>query len=412
MRRGDARQGPDRRPRRVLLVEINEDGTVGGSHQCLYDLAVRLDRERFVPVALFYQANRFAERLREAGVEVHTWDRERALEHRRRFTGGPLGIATSAGKAIPAVLRRLRFLRRQRIDLVHLNNSPTIGFEDWLPAARLARIPILSHMRGPYHPPARAASRRLAAGFDAVVAISDFVAESCVRGGLPRSQIRVIHDGIDLERWSPRGDEERLRVRAGAGVPEDAMLIVHVGLLRSWKGQDVALAALAALSPELRKKVRLWLVGEASPDAADYAEGLRRFVREHDLGDTVAFLGFRDDVPRLMGAADVLLHSSTAPEPFGLVVVEGLALGKPVIASRGGGPSEILRPGEGMLFDAGRPRELADLLDSLASSPELRERIGRRGHERARAFDVSRTVERVTALWDGILAGPGTARGA
>lgn len=397
-------KGGEGRPRRVLLVEINEDGTVGGSHQCLYDLALRLDRARYEPVALFYQRNRFVDPLREAGIAVHVWNAERVLERARPIQRSLLRKVATARKAPAAVLRRLRFLQRERIDLVHLNNTPCIGFDDWLPAARLARLPILSHARGPYSAPSAAASRWLIRRFDAVVAISRYVAESFERSGISRHRIRLVHDGIDLARWTPRPAAEGRRIRAEAGVPDDALLLVLVGLLRSWKGQDVALSALKALDPELRKNVRLWLVGEAPHDEAAYAERLQRFVTEHGLGDTVRFLGFRAEIPQIMGAADVVLHASTLPEPFGLVVLEGLALGKAVIASRGGGPAEILRPGDGLLFGAGQPLELASLLADLASSPETRKRLGERGLERVRDFDVQRTAERMVRVWDDCVA--------
>jgi glycosyltransferase involved in cell wall biosynthesis len=404
------RKQPMGRPQRILLVEINEDGTVGGSHQCVYDLATRLDPARFEPVVLFYQDNRFADLLRQAGVRVHVWDDERATERHRRWSGRALGLLTTAFKVAAAIVRRVRFLRHEQIDLVHLNNSPSIGFEDWLPAARLARIPILSHMRGPFYAPARGVSRWLTQRFDAIVAISHFVVESCERGGLPSERIHLIHDGIDLDHWRPPSADKSASCRAAAGMPEEAMLVVQVGLLRSWKGQDVALKALASLQPDLRARIRLWLVGEAPQDEASYADQLERFVREEGLAESVSFLGFRSDVRELIGAADVVLHASTVPEPFGLVVAEGLAMGKPVIASHGGGPEEMLQLGDGLLFDASEPLELADLLAQLADSPELRTSLGERGLERSRDFDVAKTVESVAALW-GKFLGPGRSSG-
>ena len=390
-------------PRRVLLVEINEDGTVGGSHQCLYDLATRLDRSAFEPIALFYQDNRFAERLREAGIATHAWDAQRRGERTRRFAGGLAGKLSTAFGLPAAVARRARLLRRERIDLVHLNNSPCVGFDDWLPAARLVGRPISSHARGLYVDPGGPTSRRLAQGFDAVVAISHCVAQSLERGGIPRERIQVIHDGIDLARWTPRPPDEGRRVRAEHGCPDDALLVVLVGHLRSWKGQDVALRALDALAPDTRRRVRLWIVGEAPESDASYADEVHRFAREHELGDVVSFLGARGDVPQLMGAADVVLHASTKPEPFGLVVVEGLALGKAVVASRLGGPAEILDPGSGRLFDPAQPGELARILTELAEAPATRRALAERGIARAREFGVERTVAGVSAVWRDLL---------
>jgi glycosyltransferase involved in cell wall biosynthesis len=311
-----------------------------------------------------------------------------------------LGKIATIAKIPPAVWRRLGLIRRERIDLVHINNSPCIAFDDWLPAARLARVPIVSHARGPYLPPGGSIARWLTRRFDAVIAISRNVAESFEASGFPRDRMHQVCDGIDLTRWTPRPADEGRRLRDAAGVPEDALLIVLVGLLRSWKGQSVALQALNALSPDVRCRLRLWIVGEASRDEEAYVSELRRCATEHGLASVVSFLGFRSDIPQLMGAADVVLHTSTVPEPFGLVVLEGLALGKPVIASRLGGPAEIIRYGEGLLFDPSRPDELAALLAELATSGSRRQELAMKGRIRASEFDVRRTVDGVVAIWN------------
>jgi hypothetical protein len=122
---------------RILLVENNEDGTVGGSHKIQADLVTRLSRE-FEPVVLYYQDNLWAERLRAAGLEVHTWDEVRRREKQEYAARGKVGTLVTLANAIAF---RRRFIREQGIALVHLNNSPFNGLDDWLPAARLAGVP-------------------------------------------------------------------------------------------------------------------------------------------------------------------------------------------------------------------------------------------------------------------------------
>jgi glycosyltransferase involved in cell wall biosynthesis len=395
--------GPGK-PRRVLLVETNEDGTVGGSHQCLYDLVSRLDRRLWEPVALFYQHNRFVDRVRAEGVATHVWEEQRRIERARRADAGALRKLETAAALPGAVLRRARFLRAERIDHVHLNNSPCAGFDEWIPAARIARRPISAHARGMFVDPG-ATWRWLARRFDAVVAISRGVAESFAGAGFERERIRQVYDGVDLSRWTPRPGEEGARLRAEHGVGADDLLVVLVGHLRRWKGQHVALHALAALDRDVRARVRLWIVGDAPRGEEAYADELHQFVRDHGLGDAVSFLGYRSDVAQLMGAADVVLHTSTTPEPFGLVVVEALALGRAVVASRLGGPAEILESGDGVLFDPADPGELGRVLSELARSRERREELGRRARARAREFDVQRTVAGVTSVWEDLARG-------
>jgi glycosyltransferase involved in cell wall biosynthesis len=122
-------------------------------------------------------------------------------------------------------------------------------------------------------------------------------------------------------------------------------------------------------------------------------------VAEEGLGERVVFLGQRDDVPDIMNAADVVLNASTAPEPFGLTVVEGMAVGKAVVATRHGGPAEIITPGSGLCFAPASPEELGALLETLLEDPELRAALGRGGLERSAAFPVSRAVAGVESVY-------------
>ena len=116
-----------------------------------------------------------------------------------------------------------------------------------------------------------------------------------------------------------------------------------------------------------------------------YADGLRRLAA--DLGGKVDFRGFRDDVRAELARLDVLVHASIIPEPFGQVVLEGMAAGLPVVAADAGGPAEIIDDGvDGLLYTPGDAAALAERLRLLAGDKELRSRLGRSGRERARDY--------------------------
>lgn len=397
--------GPRAAPHRILLVEINEDGTVGGSHRCLFDLAHRMDRDQYTPVVLFYESNAYVDRLRSLGVEVHTWDAQRSLERNGRFGGGIARKLYSRINAGPAILRRVRFLRSHRIDLVHLNNSPCVGFSDWLPAARLLGTPCVAHARGVYVRPGSGVGRWLTRRYDRVIAISRHIAEDMTAAGIPPAKVRQIYDGIDLEEWNGAGRTEPERIRGSLGIAPRAVLVVMVGHLRWWKGQDVLLSALREIEPADRCRLHALVVGASPQSDAAYQERLRRTAREAGLEDCVTLLGERDDVPDLIAAADVLVHASTIPEPFGLVVLEGMAAGKAVVASRLGGPAEILTPDSGILFDPRRPGDLAKLLASLADDPARRRALGEEARERVRAFDIRHNVAAIERLYGELVGG-------
>ncbi len=390
------------RPRRVVLIESNRDGTVGGSFQCLYDIARHLDRARYEPVAVFWAANRFAERLSAAGVEVHLWRHLAPADI--ESTSRP--ALAKAWRLMSAIAERRRFLQSVRADLVHLNNSPEVGYDDWLPAARLHRVPIVAHARAEASGALGPVARRLVGRFDRVIAISRHVAGTLRHAGIPDQRVTQIYDGIDIEALGLAASRPAADTRRELGVPEEAFLILMAGNLKRWKGQHVLLEALAQATAELRRRCYVAFAGAAAAEAQPYEADLRARVERDGLAEQVRFLGPRGDVPALMRAADVVVHASTRPEPFGLVVVEAMALGKPIIASRLGGPAETVAPGSGLLFDPSRPDELAALLQRLLDDGSLRLALGTHGPVRAEAFSIQRNVGALEALYSDVLGDP------
>lgn len=388
-------------------MEANEDGTEGGSHRALSDLVRRIDRGRFEPIVLTYQETPTTGRLHAAGARVIDWSEVRARE---LAEAGPGHLGHVPGVA-RAVRRRLGLLRREGIDLVHLNNSPGRGFDDWLPAARLARIPCSSHLRGPFVPVRTRTGAWLQRRFDAVLAVSGWVAASAIAEGVSPRRVRLVRDGVDAD--AVRGEAKRpaAEVRAELGLAPDDFVVLLPGHLRPWKGQAVALEAILRIPEALRRRVRLLLAGGSPRGENDYALELETFAKRNALGAAVRFLGARSDVFDLMRGADVVLHTSIRPEPFGLVVIEAMALGRPVVASSLGGPSEIVDEGSGVLFDPERPESLGFLLAQLAEHPELRASLGRRAQERAAAFDIRSTVASVEAAFGELLDGAASPTG-
>lgn len=385
---------------RILLVEINHDGTFGGSHQAMYDLARHLDPNRYTPVVLFYEDNPFAEELRGLGYRVLTWDAEWNIEHGARSRWfSPRRVVRLAG----AVARRVALLRRERIDLVHINNSPSFSYYDWLPAARMSGIPCVTHLRGELYPIRSNLVRWLNCRFDHYFAISSYVRGILEREKFPLDRISQIEDGVDIGSFLGRVKRSRADIREELGAAPDQVLAVMVGHLREWKGQDVVLRALGQLDRAMLSRIRVVFVGADDPIDTAFRARLDSLVETHGLEQSVSFLGGRNDVPDLMNGADLVLHASTRPEPFGLVVLEGMVLGRLVIAAALGGPLQIVGEG-GWTFDPARPEELAALLRRVIEHPELLTSRAASAVARAATFTVQRTANRVQSVYASLLA--------
>jgi len=360
-----------------------------------------MDRNRYEPVALFYHDNIFVGRLRADGVEVHTITTEWARERRAMTSGRKF---RQAFMAVEAVTRRVRFLRRHRIALLHMNNTPQHGQDDWLPAARIVGIPAITTCAGIIDRKLGSPFQQiLMRRFDRVLPASRHIAQQVIDFGYDPRKVTTVYPGVDIDAFRARVSRSPAHLRAELGVKPDTLLVAMIGNVRRWKGQHVSIEALTLMPEVLRRRVRILIVGAASAADADYERELKERVKTASLERQVQFLGRRDDVPDLMAAADVVLHASVEVEAFGLVVVEAMALGRAVVASRFGGPAEILDPDSGVTYDPARPAELAQILAALVDDPIRRRRIGEAALRRVRKFSIHTTVTATMDIYDRML---------
>jgi L-malate glycosyltransferase len=297
----------------------------------------------------------------------------------------PVHTPRSIAELSLAALQVRRAARRYRVDLLHAN-SIRAGI-----VLGLGRppAPTIVHVRDclPPGPVSAATMRLIAATATTVVANSHYTARS-VRAAAPGAHLEVVHNPVDLARWDPaRIDRARARARLGdAG--ERRLLLGVVAQLSPWKGQGTAIEALRLLREEGRD-VHLLLIGSAKFVASAtrfdnhaYVAALRALIDDAGLHDRVSWLGEREDVPELVRALDILLLPSEE-EPFGRALIEAMALGVPVLATRVGGPPEIIEDGrEGFLLPPHEPAAWARAIRRIAESPDRGLEMGLAGRRR------------------------------
>ncbi|MCX4165470.1 MULTISPECIES: glycosyltransferase family 4 protein [Paraburkholderia] len=232
---------------------------------------------------------------------------------------------------------------------------------------------------------------------DRVVANSHASAQALAAlTGCATDTLAVVHNGIDTSIFDSFGTldaDDIAALRRRLGLPEHVWLAGLFGRIAPWKGQHVAIAALARL-----QDVHLVLVGDALYGEHAYAHELHDLAKRIGVTERVHFVGFRDEIPAWMKAMDVILHTSTEPEPFGRVIVEGMAAAKPVIATAAGGVTEIIRhQHNGWLVQPGDEKELADAVSTLRASPDLAQRLADQGHADAqRDFSLDGFLRKMT----------------
>ena len=292
-------------------------------------------------------------------------------------------------------------LRRLRPALVHCNNGLRAHRLDILVCSAL-RMPVICHMHGfeQLTDLERLAARRVW-GF---IHISRAVAADFERQGLPAHRGVLIPEALPAAALTV--PEPLPRATFGCG-PEH-FVIANVGRLVRWKGQDVFLRAIARIAPRM-PQLRAWVVGAADDNEPSraFAAELRQLAETLGITRQVVFTGHRVDALRVMAAADVVVHSSATPEPFGLVLVEAMAVGRPLVATNAGGVLDIVEPElNALLVPPGDHAALADSLERLAGEPVLRARLAAAGRRHVEThFTAREHIAMIEALYQQCLDG-------
>lgn len=334
-------------------------------------------------------------------------------------------FASNGVRAYVASLRRL--LRQFAPDVIHTN-----GFKMHIlgALAKPKEVPLIWHVHDYLQPrPFMARLMKLCRRRCKIaLANSNSVAldiKAACGNSLP---VQTIYNGIDTTIFSPRGDRVDLDLLSGLPPPDlvapDVIRVGMVATLARWKGHEVFLRALALVPTEI--PIRGYIVGDAlyQTDGSQYSLAeLKTMAGELGISDRVGFTGFVDQPAAAMRALDIVVHASTDPEPFGLVIVEGMACGRAVIVSEAGGAAELIQTKSqtnpqannsqknieteinALAHAPGDVAQLAQRIMQLATDPRLRARLGAAGRATAeQRFNRSRLSTELIPIYRSVAA--------
>ena len=390
----------------MRFVLLASSGELGGAERVILDIlrGLAATRPSWSLCLVVPREGPLAAEARAAGVTVvvFRWGSGLArLGDAMLASGNVLGLVSRLLFIFPRVcvdaVRMGRMLRGLRPSLVHAHGFKMILLAMW---ARPWRIPLVLHLHD-YLASRRLMSRLLRLrppGPMAAIAISESIREDARRVLGANVRVDVVHNGIDTTVWNPDG--EALDLDQMSGLPDPPRGTVRIGLVATmarWKGQEVFLRALAQLPAQIR--FRGYVLGGPiyETDASQYGiDELRAMASELGLADRVGFTGFVRDPACALRALDIVVHASTRPEPFGRVIIEGMATGRAVIARSSGGAAELFEEGvEAIGCVTDDPAELAAAIARLATDEQLRRSLGEHGRMRVQA---SFTSQRMTSL--------------
>lgn len=395
-----------------LVLYTNHTGQVSGAEISLQGILGHYDATQYRVAVACPPEGPLAAAVHARGIPHLPW------------APGALGFARQIRQVGPALGRVLgaawtlrRHIQRSHPALVHAN-SIRAGLFTALATLGL-RVPLVVHVRD-HLPPGRASwAVRVLLHWRAqwILGVSRYALTEFRVRGPGRAHYAVLHDGVDPERFDPAQTRAAGRaLRTELGVSAAYPLLGVVGQLTPWKGQDDAIRALAAIRARY-PDAALLVVGEAKftgptarYDTGRYERELRQLAHDRGVADQVRFTGERADVQAVMAALDILLVPSWA-EPFGIVMIEAMAAGTPVIATTRGGPADVIRPGrEGYLVPPQDPQALAQTIADLAAEPEQLRQMGHNARERIESqFTLAHQAARLAQVYARILD-PGRAR--
>ena len=368
--------------KRILYIESNRDGTVGGSYYMLFYLVRGLNKDLYQPVVMFYENNPLIGKFRKLAIEVVVYDHYSP-------SGGRIRNFSDFIKFSPRLVRDVLWghfkvtkkLDEINPDLVHLNNSYAVN-HDWVLACKRRGVKIIAHDRGT-RPPASFQTRFFVRFLDAIISVSDSYLNYVTEQKLKPKKAYRVYDGLDVTEFDvyyyleqKNYLEQKKQIRRNLNVSSGDILIGMVGNIDYWKGQIVLVKAMTFVVKKFNN-VKVALVGKTARGAEKYEKEIRACISRHGLNDNIIFTGYRDDISALLNAFDIFVHASVEPEPFGGVILEAMAMKKPIVATNSGGtPEQIVDGQSGLLVPMDDERAMADAILTYLDDKQKADELG------------------------------------
>ena len=380
----------------MKILFLDQSGKPGGAELCLIDIAKPYRQSCLV--GLFADGS-FKNLLEENQIPVKVLTRK-PIQVRKEssFTQG----LSSLGQLLPLIGTVVQTARAY--DLIYANTQKALVVGAL--ASFFSRRPLVYHLHDILSPEHFSnTNRRIAVTLanklaSLVIANSQASQGAFVAAGGRPEIVKIAYNGFDPTKYEVKESEVK-NIRQKLELDEK-FVVGHFSRLAPWKGQHILIEALA----KSQEQVTAILVGDALFGEQDYVSRLHQLVRDLGLENRVKFLGFRNDIPQLMAACNLVSHTSTSPEPFGRVIVEAMLCGRPIVAAKAGGAIELIDHGiNGFLTEPENTQELAMVINTCLNDPEKIAKIAKTARQSAtERFDV-RNINQQIAQFIGSLLG-------
>jgi glycosyltransferase involved in cell wall biosynthesis len=374
----------------MKILFLDQSGKPGGAELCLIDIA-KPYRDSCL-IGLFVDGA-FRQLLEQQQIPVEVLATEAIKVRKESSLIQSLSSVTALVPLIGKVVQKAR-----QYDLIYANTQKALVVGAL--ASFLSRRPLVYHLHDILSTDHFSSTNlkvavTLANRFASLVIANSKASQDAFLAAGGRSDIiDVVYNGFDPEVYQiDRTNLSQLKTQ----LELDGQFIVgHFSRLSPWKGQHILIEALTYCP----QNVTAMFVGDALFGEQEYVQKLHKQVAQLGLENRVKFLGFRSEVPQLMAICDLVAHTSTAPEPFGRVIVEAMLSGTPIVAAQSGGAIELIEPGiNGFLVPPDRPQLLAEVINTCYNQPESTIAIAQSAQEMAsRRFNQANVDRQIADL--------------
>lgn len=373
----------------MQILFLDQSGKLGGAELCLADIAQHFSETSLVGV---FTEGTFPDHLRQRSIPTRILA-DQALQIQK--ASGLLAGLKSLNRLIPLIATVAQLSKDYELIYANTQKALVVGAI----ASLLSGRPFVYHLHDIISPDHFSASNRriivtLANRARLIIANSQASRDAFIAAGGSADTIQVIYNGFRLETYRAI-EPHQTDIRSDVNL-NGKFVIGHFSRLAPWKGQHILIQALAHCS----ENVIALFVGDALFGENDYAAGLCRLVQDLNLKHRVHFLGFRSDVPALMQTCNLIAHTSTAPEPFGRVIVEAMLCNRPVVAVDAGGAVELIEHGcTGWLSAPNDVHNLVDIITMVHNQPEIAKATAQKAQYQAqKRFNLANTNQQIETL--------------
>ena len=374
----------------MKILFLDQSGKPGGAELCLIDIAKPYGDRALV--GLFADGD-FRKLLQQHHIPVEVLATQ-AIQVRKQ--SNLLQSLASVGQLAPLLAKVVQTAKEYDVIYANTQKALVIGAL----ASFLARRPLVYHLHDilsleHFSQTNLRIAVTLANRFASLVIANSQASQTAfIQAGGNAKITEIVYNGFECQNYQTSASEvKELQQKLGL---EGKFVVGHFSRLAPWKGQHILIAALSQCPPE----VTVILVGDALFGEQDYVQQLHEQVAQLKLENRVKFLGFRADVPQLMAACNLVAHTSTAPEPFGRVIVEAMLCGTPVVAAQAGGAMELVEHGvNGFLVTPGEIAELAQVINTCVAETAMIATMANHGRAIAcQRFDIVAINQQIAQL--------------